>query len=179
MQTKAPEASDLIVHINTSEGVMKAKLFPNEIPEGVTNFIELAKAGNYDGAPFHRIIPGFVIQGGDFTNHNGTGGHAHTGPGTTIADEYHPELSHIRGALSYAKTAAPRSIGSQFFVVHQPSHFLDHPEGGGAAEGYTVFGQVFEGLDVLDKIVATPTDRNDAPKEPVMITGVDVIEPEA
>jgi peptidyl-prolyl cis-trans isomerase B (cyclophilin B) len=174
MQTEAPKAGDLVVNLHTSEGDVKIKLFPKEIPEGVKNFTELAKAGKYDGAPFHRIIAGFMVQGGDFTNHNGTGGHSYKGEGTTIGDEYHPELTHIRGALSYAKTAAPNSIGSQFFIVHQPSNFLDHPEGGGPAEGYTVFGQVYEGLDVVDKMAGVATNRNDAPHEPILITGVDV-----
>ncbi len=176
MQTNAPVAGDLIATIHTSEGVMKFKLFPNEIPEGVKNFTELAKAGKYAGVPFHRIIEGFMVQGGDFTNMNGTGGHSYQGEGTTIGDEYHSDLKHLRGALSYAKTAAPNSIGSQFFIVHQPAHFLDHPEGGGPAEGYTVFGQMIEGESVLDSIATTATNPMDAPLEPILMTGIDIEE---
>ncbi len=178
MQTKLPVSGDTIAIMNTSEGVMKFKLFPHEISEGVKNFVELSKEGNYEGVPFHRIIAGFMIQGGDFTNHNGTGGHSYKGPGTTIGDEYHPELTHIRGALSYAKTSAPKSIGSQFFIVHQPAHFLDHPAKGGPAEGYTVFGQMFEGEKVLDKIASVDTNRNDAPLEPILILGIEIQEVE-
>lgn len=178
LQTSLPAAGETIAIIKTSLGDMKAKFFSNEIPEGSKNFIELAKQGKYKNVPFHRIIEGFVIQGGDFTAFNGTGGHSHKGEGTNIGDEYHDDLTHIRGALSWAKTAAPNSIGSQFFIVHPEggAHFLDHPKGGGPAEGYTVFGQVYEGQEVIDKIVAVPTDRNDAPYDDVTLIDVEITE---
>ena len=173
-QTRAPKKGDTIASIITSKGVMKALIFTDLLGEAATNFVELAKAGLYKSAPFHRVIPDFMIQGGDFTNKNGTGGHAHKGPGSNIADEYHPELKHIRGALSWAKTAAPRSIGSQFFIVHPKAgtEFLDHPAKGGPAEGYTVFGQLFEGFEVLDDIAATKTGRQDKPLEDILIEDV-------
>ena len=176
MQKDLPQKGETIAVMRTNQGTMKFRLFPDLIPEGVKNFTELAKAGKYRGAPFHRIIRDFMIQGGDFTNKNGTGGHSHKGPGTTIGDQYHPDLSHIRGALCYAKTSAPNSIGSQFYIVHpeKGAHMLDHPKNGGPAEGYTVFGQLFEGFEVLDKIATTKTRPGDAPVEPMVIEDVTI-----
>ena len=111
-----------------------------------------------------------------FTNKDGTGGYAAKGPGTTIGDQYHPSLTHIRGALAWAKTARPNSIGSQFYIVHpeKGAHFLDHPSGGGPAEGYSVFGQVYEGVDVLDKIGNVATDPGDRPTSPVTIESITI-----
>lgn len=174
MQTNPPQPGDTIAVMTTNQGVMKFKLFPQLIPEGVRNFTELAKAGKYRGAPFHRIIRDFMVQGGDFTNKNGTGGHAYRGPGSTIGDQYHPDLTHIRGALAYAKTNAPNSIGSQFYIVHpaKGAHFLDHPRDGGPDKGYTVFGQLFEGFEVLDSIATAKTKPGDSPVEPMIIEEV-------
>ncbi len=176
MQKEAPKAGDTLATIKTNRGTMVFKLFAAEIPEGVKNFVELANAGKYSDVPFHRVIKDFMIQGGDFTNKNGTGGHSYKGPGTNIGDEYHPDLKHIRGALAYAKTNRPNSIGSQFFVVHPTdgAHFLDHPKKGGPAEGYTVFGQMVEGWDVLDAIAAVKKDAGDRPHEPQLIETVTI-----
>jgi len=176
MQTRAPKTGDTVATILTSKGDMKALIFTDVLGEAATNFVELAKAGLYKGAPFHRVIPNFMIQGGDFTNKNGTGGHASKGTGSKIGDEYHPELKHIRGALSWAKTAAPRSIGSQFFIVHPQdgAGFLDHPKNGGPAEGYTVFGQLVDGFDVLDAIATTKTGRQDCPVEEILINDIQI-----
>lgn len=176
MQTEKPKAGDTIAVIKTNQGTMKAVLFTKIVPESAQNFIDLAKQGKYSNVPFHRIIKGFMIQGGDFTNKNGTGGHSAKGPGTTVGDQYSANLTHIRGALSWAKTSAPNSIGSQFFVVHPENgaHFLDHPAGGGPAEGYSVFGQLFEGFDVLDKIATTKTQPGDKPVEPMTIESVTI-----
>lgn len=173
-QLDRPKSGETIAIIKTNRGEMSARLFPEIVGEAATNFIELARQGKYDGAPFHRIIKGFMIQGGDFTRKNGTGGHAAQGPGTTIGDKYDPRLSHQRGALSWAKTMMPHSIGSQFFIVHpsEGTHFLDHPENGGLAEGYSVFGQLFDGFDVLDDIAGVQTDRNDRPYDDVTIESV-------
>ncbi|MBO7501121.1 MAG: peptidylprolyl isomerase [Fibrobacterales bacterium] len=175
-QTDKPAAGEEIAVIKTNFGTMRFRLFPDLVPECVSNFVELAKAGKYDGAPFHRIIAGFMIQGGDFTRRNGTGGHAAKGPGSTIGDQYHKDLTHVRGALSYAKTMMPHSIGSQFFIVHpeEGTHFLDHPANGGPADGYSVFGQLFDGFDVLDAIAAVDTDRNDAPLKDVLMETVTI-----
>lgn len=176
MQTEKPKPGDTIALIATNMGQMRFKLFTDLIPEGTKNFIELARTGKYRGAPFHRIIKDFMIQGGDFEKGNGTGGHSYKGPGTTIGDEYHPDLKHVRGALSYAKTSRPNSIGSQFFIVHpqKGAHFLDHPQGGGPAEGYTVFGQMYQGFEVLDAIAGVKTGPGDRPLEPVTIENVTI-----
>ena len=175
-QLDMPQSGETIAIIQTNQGEMRARLFPEIVGECATNFVELAKQGKYDGAPFHRIIKGFMIQGGDFNRKNGTGGHAAKGPGSTIGDKYDSRLSHVRGALSWAKTMMPHSIGSQFFIVHpaEGTHFLDHPANGGPAEGYSVFGQLFEGFDVLDKIAEARTDRNGRPDEDVIIEKVTI-----
>lgn len=176
MQKDAPKAGDAKATIRTNRGDMVVRLFPELVPGLVENFVELAKAGSYENVPFHRVISRFMVQGGDFTNKNGTGGHSHKGPGTQIGDQYHDDLKHIRGALSYAKTSRPNSIGSQFFIVHPEdgAHFLDHPKNGGPAEGYSVFGQVVEGFDVLDAIAAAKTDSGDRPYEDQTILGIDI-----
>ena len=176
VQTDKPKAGETIAVIKTNQGTMKARLFTDAVPESAQNFIELAKQGKYTNVPFHRVIKDFMIQGGDFTNKDGTGGHSAKGPNTTISDQYHDDLTHIRGALSWAKTARPNSIGSQFYIVHpaKGAHFLDHPKNGGPAEGYSVFGQVYEGQDVIDKIANTPTGAQDKPKEPMTIESVTI-----
>ena len=117
-----------------------------------------------------------MIQGGDFTRRNGTGGHAAQTPNSTIGDKYDERLTHLRGALSWAKTMMPHSIGSQFFIVHpaEGTHFLDHPAKGGPAEGYSVFGQLFDGFDVLDDIASVRTDGQDYPYEDVLIESVTI-----
>lgn len=175
-QTNAPSQGEKIVVMNTNRGQMKFRLFEDLVPGAVKNFTSLIEQGLYKDVPFHRVIKDFMIQGGDFTNKNGTGGHAADGPGSHIGDEYHPELKHVRGALAYAKTSMPNSIGSQFYVVHPEAgtHFLDHPEGGGPADGYTVFGQLFDGFDVLDNIATTATDGQDGPLEPQIIESIEL-----
>lgn len=175
-QTDAPQPGETAAIIKTNLGEMYIRLFPEIVGEAAENFIELAKQGKYEGAPFHRVIKDFMIQGGDFTRKNGTGGHSAKGPGTTIGDKYDPRLTHIRGAVSWAKTSLPHSIGSQFFIVHPEdgAHFLDHPEGGKEDEGYTVFGQLFAGFDTLDKIAKVKTDGRDRPREDVIIESVTV-----
>jgi peptidyl-prolyl cis-trans isomerase B (cyclophilin B) len=173
-QLDKAQSGETIAIIKTNHGEMHARLFPEIVGESAENFIKLAQQGKYDNVPFHRIIKGFMIQGGDFTNRNGTGGHAAKGPGCNIGDCYDARLTHLRGALSWAKTSLPNSIGSQFFIVHpeEGTHFLDHPANGGAAEGYSVFGQLFDGFDVLDAIASVKTDRNDRPHEDVLIESV-------
>ncbi|MDR1759845.1 MAG: peptidylprolyl isomerase [Fibrobacter sp.] len=175
-QLGQPASGETIAVIKTNHGEMRARLFSDIVGEGATNFIELAEQGKYKDVPFHRVIKGFMIQGGDFTNKNGTGGHSAKGPKTTIGDRYDSKLSHLRGALSWAKTAMPNSIGSQFFIVHpeEGTHFLDHPQGGGPAEGYSVFGQLFDGFDVLDSIAGVKTDGRDRPFDDVIIEDVTI-----
>ena len=163
-QLDKPQAGETIAIMKTNHGTMKLRLFEDRVGECATNFIELAKQGKYDGAPFHRIIKDFMIQGGDFTRRNGTGGHSAKGPGTTIGDKYDPCLTHMRGALSWAKTAMPNYV-----------HFLDHDQvGPGPADGYSVFGQLYEGFEVLDEIANVKTDRRDAPYDEVLIESVTI-----
>ena len=175
-QTDEPQSGETIAVIVTNRGLMKLRLFPEIVGAAAENFIELARQGKYDGAPFHRVIKDFMIQGGDFTNKNGTGGHAAQGEDSTISDVYDPRLTHIHGALSWAKTAAPNSIGSQFFIVHgkDGAHFLDHPADGHEHQGYTVFGQLYEGFETLDNIATVKTDSRDRPKEDIIIRSISI-----
>ena len=175
-QLDLPQSGETIATITTNLGEMKCRIFDDRVPEVARNFIELANQGKYNGSPFHRIIKGFMIQGGDFTNRNGTGGHAAQGPDSRINDQYDSELSHVRGALSWAKTCMPCSIGSQFFIVHGDSnHFLDHDKvGKGPNDGSSVFGQLYDGFDVLDAIANVETDRMDRPTQDVIIESVTI-----
>ena len=128
-----------IATIVTVKGTIKAKLYPEEAPNTVANFISLVRKGFYNGLNFHRVDPGFVIQGGSLD------GKGFGGPGYTIADEKNKTLRHNRGALAMAKTSAPDSANSQFYIViDKPAPHLDG--------GYTVFGQVISGQDVAEKI---------------------------
>ena len=145
------------VIIETNHGKISFNLLPDIAPETVRNFTKLASSGFYDGTLFHRVIPGFMIQGGDPNSKQpdksnwGTGG-----PGYTINAEFNPR-SHLRGIVSMARSTDPNSAGSQFFIVTTDSTFLDGE--------YTVFGEVIEGMDVADKIVNLPKDANDCPLE--------------
>lgn len=154
------------VHIETNHGNISFKLLPELAPETVRNFEKLAKDGFYDGTLFHRIIPGFMIQGGD---PNTKGGDKSTwgtgGPGYTIKAEF-SSRSHLRGIVSMARAMDPDSAGSQFFIVTSDSTFLD--------KQYTVFGEVIEGMDVADKIVNLPRDNNDCPLQEVKMLHVTV-----
>ena len=141
--------------VNTNLGNIEFELLSDIAPETVRNFIKLAKSGFYDGTLFHRVIPKFMIQGGDPNtkesdkNTWGTGG-----PGYNIKAEF-SSRSHLRGIVSMARSSDPDSAGSQFFIVTSDSTFLDRE--------YTVFGQVLIGMEVADKIVNLPRDGNDCP----------------
>lgn len=166
MQTEMPKAGEKIAIITTNKGVLKAKLFAEKAPETVKNFEELAKEDKYDGTIFHRIIKDFMIQGGDFENSNGTGGHSYKGPGTSIDDEFDPELRHLKGALSMANSG-PNTNGSQFFIVQAESTpWLDGK--------HSVFGQVYEGLELVDEIAGVETGVRDQPVEDVVIEDIEV-----
>ena len=141
--------------VNTNLGNIQFELLSDVAPETVRNFIKLAKSGFYDGTLFHRVIPKFMIQGGDPNTKEsdkstwGTGG-----PGYNIKAEFNSR-SHLRGIVSMARSSDPDSAGSQFFIVTSDSTFLDRE--------YTVFGQVVDGMEVADKIVNLPRDGNDCP----------------
>ena len=143
--------------VNTNLGNIQFELLSDIAPETVRNFIKLAKSGFYDGTLFHRVIPKFMIQGGDPNTKEadkstwGTGG-----PGYNIKAEF-SSRSHLRGIVSMARSSDPDSAGSQFFIVTSDSTFLD--------KQYTVFGEVTEGMEVADKIVNLPRDGNDCPKQ--------------
>lgn len=149
--------SDTKAVIETKFGSINIKFFPEVAPNHVKNFIDLAKKGFYDGTIFHRVIPGFMIQGGDpnSINHDKSK-HGMGGPGYTIKAEFN-DKSHKRGILSMARAAHPDSAGSQFFICVADSPFLDRQ--------YTVFGEVVSGMDVADKIVSQPRDARDNPLE--------------
>ena len=157
-------------------GVMKAELYPEVAPNTVNNFISLVSKGFYDGTIFHRVIPGFMIQGGD-PNGTGTGGPDYSIKGEFSQNGFKNDLLHDRGVLSMARTMAPNSAGSQFFVMVERAPHLD-----GA---YAAFGKVIEGMEVADAIVAAKRNYNDRPLEDqrmktvtVDTFGVDYPEPE-
>lgn len=134
--------------------VMKAELYPEIAPKTVENFIKLVKEGFYDGLIFHRVIPGFMIQGG-CPDGNGMGGPGYSITGEFAQNGFKNPLKHTRGVLSMARAMDPNSAGSQFFIMHDDAPHLDG--------SYAAFGKVVEGLDVVDEIAAQPTDYNDRP----------------
>ncbi len=143
--------------IETKFGTIELKFFPEVAPNHVNNFIELAKKGFYDGTTFHRVIPGFMIQGGDPNSKNpDKSRHGLGGPGYTVKAEFN-EKPHKRGTLSMARAANPDSAGSQFFICVADAPFLDRK--------YSVFGEVVSGMEVADKIVSQPRDKMDNPNE--------------
>ena len=143
--------------ISTKFGDITLEFFPETAPNHVTNFIKLASTGFYDGCIFHRVIPGFMIQGGDpHSKEEDKSMHGMGGPGYNIDAEFN-DIKHERGILSMARSRNPNSAGSQFFIVVEDSLFLDNQ--------YTVFGKVIDGMDVADKIVAVSRDVNDNPDE--------------
>ena len=157
-------------------GVIKAELYPEIAPNTVNNFISLIKKGYYDGIIFHRVIPGFMIQGGDPLG-KGTGGPGYCIKGEFAANGFQNDLRHTAGVLSMARTMAPNSAGSQFFIMHEDAPHLDHQ--------YAAFGKVTEGMDVVDAIANTRRDFNDKPrveqkmkKVTIETFGVDYPEPE-
>jgi peptidyl-prolyl cis-trans isomerase B (cyclophilin B) len=152
--------------IETNLGIIVFKLLPDLAPETVRNFEKLARDGFYNGTLFHRVIPGFMIQGGDPNTKSGNKNTWGTGgPGHTIKAEF-SSRSHHRGIVSMARAQDPNSAGSQFFIVTTDSTFLDRQ--------YTVFGEVIEGMDVTDKIVNLQRDGNDCPLEEAKMLHVKV-----
>ncbi|HZK09470.1 MAG TPA: peptidylprolyl isomerase [Clostridia bacterium] len=146
---------------------MILELYPEMAPKTVDNFIHLVEKGFYDGLGFHRIIPGFMIQGG-CPDGTGMGGPGYAIPGEFKSNGFDNPLKHDRGVLSMARSMMPDSAGSQFFIMHKNSPHLDGD--------YAGFGRVIEGLEVLDKIASTPTGAQDKPLEPVVIERIDIIE---
>lgn len=155
-----------IITITMENGdVMKAELYPEIAPNTVNNFISLVKKGFYDGRIFHRVIPGFMIQGG-CPDGTGMGGPGYSIKGEFAQNGFTNDLKHTPGVLSMARAMHPDSAGSQFFIMHKTSPHLD-----GA---YAAFGKVTEGLEVVDKIANTPTDFRDRPLEEQVIVSITV-----
>jgi peptidyl-prolyl cis-trans isomerase B (cyclophilin B) len=162
-EMKIDPAKTYVATIDTDAGKMVAELYPKIAPQTVNSFVFLAREGFYEGTIFHRVIPGFMIQGGDPT---GTGG---GGPGYSLKAEFN-DTKHDRGVLSMARTEDPDSAGSQFFVMHARAPHLDNK--------YTAFGKVVKGAEVIDKIVNAPKDENDRPEKPVKIRKITIEEKE-
>jgi peptidyl-prolyl cis-trans isomerase B (cyclophilin B) len=145
--------------IETRHGEIEIEFLPEKAPGHVKNFTDLARKGFYDGTTFHRVIPGFMIQGGDPNTKDRNAGrdrHGTGGPGYTIKAEFN-DVPHSRGVVSMARAQDPNSAGSQFFIVVKDSNFLDRQ--------YTAFGRVVRGIEVADKIVSEARDARDNPKE--------------
>jgi peptidyl-prolyl cis-trans isomerase B (cyclophilin B) len=154
-------------------GEIQLRFFPDVAPGHVKNFIELAEKGFYDGTHFHRVIPGFMIQGGDpnskgpdRTTH-GTGSYMENGKPRYVKAEF-SDKPHVRGTVSMARASSPDSASCQFFICVADARFLD--------KQYSVFGEAISGMDVADKIVATPRDPNDNPLTDVVITKIELSE---
>jgi peptidyl-prolyl cis-trans isomerase B (cyclophilin B) len=171
-QTKAtmstPTNINEVAVITTTEGEMVIEFWPEVAPKTVENFKTLAKKGFYDGTCFHRVIKGFMIQGGDPLTKDpskeamwGTGG-----PGYSIKAEFN-DRSHVRGVISMARSQDPDSAGSQFFICHGNPTFLDHQ--------YTAFGKLIKGDDVLEKIATTPTHPQDRPDKRMGVISIKIV----
>lgn len=165
----------ITIEMNTGD-VMKLELYPEMAPNTVNNFISLTKKGYYDGLTFHRVIEGFMIQGGDPSG-NGTGGPGYSIKGEFAQNDFDNPLQHSAGVISMARAQHPDSAGSQFFIMHKNAPHLD-----GA---YAAFGKITEGMDIVDKIATCETDWSDMPLSPVTMKkvtvetfGIDYEEPE-
>ncbi|MBQ7045792.1 MAG: peptidylprolyl isomerase [Clostridia bacterium] len=195
LQTAPVKAGDITAIMNTNQGTIKIKLFPQQTPKTCENFITHAKNGYYNGLKFHRVIKDFMIQGGDPAG-NGTGGQSIWGG--SFQDEFSVDLHNLRGALSMANSG-PNTNGSQFFIVQAstcPEQMLDqmeqlvdrgfprdiiddYKELGGTPWldfRHTVFGQVYEGMDIVDKIANVKTGANDMPVDDVLIESIEIKE---
>lgn len=188
--TAEVQGNERLVEMVTSMGSIKIKLFPEQAPKAVENFIKHSEDGYYEGVIFHRVIEGFMIQGGD---PDGTGMGGESIYGAPFEDEFSRELFNIRGALSMANAGAGTN-GSQFFIVQNkeldpslpeqmknagyPEKVIKAYENGGTPHldgKHTVFGQVVEGMDVVDKIATTPTAAQDKPEKDVVIEKINVL----
>lgn len=159
-------AQNPIVTFTMADGsVIKAELYPEIAPVSVNNFISLIRKNFYDGLIFHRVIRGFMIQGGD-PNGTGTGGPGYSIPGEFAINGFENNLKHTEGVLSMARSMHPDSAGSQFFIMHKTSPHLDGQ--------YAAFGKVIEGMDVVNKIAGTATDYSDRPLEDQVMQRVTV-----
>lgn len=157
---KNPKDNMTVATIETNKGTIKIELFTDEAPKTTQNFINLANKGFYNGVIFHRVIPGFMIQGGDPTG-TGTGG-----PGYKIEDEFSQNLKHNKAGILSMANAGPNTGGSQFFITLAPTPWLDGK--------HAVFGQVIEGMDVVNEIANVKRDSNDKPIENITIIKITI-----
>ncbi len=165
--SRAEDAKEIAV-IKTNKGEMTVEFWPEVAPKTVENFKKLAKDGFYDGTAFHRVIKGFMIQGGDpLTKDDSKAARWGTGdPGYKIKAEF-SDRKHVRGVLSMARSNDPDSAGSQFYICHGDPDFLNGK--------YTVFGKLIKGDDVLEKIATSPTGPNDRPTEKIVVESVKIV----
>ncbi len=166
LRGKAMEEQNPIVTFTMEDGkIMKAELYPEIAPNTVNNFISLIQKGFYDGLIFHRIISGFMIQGGD-PNGTGMGGPGYSIKGEFKRNGFKNDLKHTKGVLSMARSGNPNSAGSQFFIMHENAPHLDGD--------YAAFGKLIEGEDTLNDIACVPTDWEDRPQKPPVMKSVTV-----
>ena len=159
-------AKNPIVTIKMADGgVMKLELYPDIAPKTVENFVSLVQKNFYDGLIFHRVIKGFMIQGGD-PEGTGMGGPGYSIPGEFSSNGFENNLKHTEGVISMARSMDPDSAGSQFFIMHKNSPHLDG--------SYAAFGKIIEGMDVVNKIATTKTDWDDRPLEEQVMESVTV-----
>lgn len=154
-----------LVTMKTSHGTVEIELYPDVAPNTVNNFISLVQKGFYDGTTFHRIIPKFMIQGGD-PKGNGSGGPGYSIRGEFTSNRFKNDLKHTRGVVSMARTVNPNSAGSQFFIMVDDAPYLDGE--------YAAFGRVTSGMEEVDRIVAVPRDYDDKPLQEEKIESVTV-----
>jgi peptidyl-prolyl cis-trans isomerase B (cyclophilin B) len=159
------EKNPIVTIVMNDGDVMKLELYPEVAENTVNNFISLVNKGFYDGLTFHRIISGFMIQGGD-PDGTGTGGPGYSIPGEFSLNGYDNSLSHDPGVISMARSQHPDSAGSQFFIMHKKASHLDG--------SYAAFGKIIEGMDVVDKLAEVATDWSDMPLTPVIMEKVTV-----
>ena len=156
-------SNPIVTFTMESGDVMKAELYPEIAPASVNNFVNLVQKGFYDGLIFHRVIAGFMIQGGD-PEGTGMGGPGYCIKGEFASNGFKNDLKHTRGVLSMARSMRPDSAGSQFFIMHKDAPHLDG--------GYAAFGKVVDGMDVVDEIAETEVDWNDKPTTPQVMKRV-------
>ena len=155
----------IVTFVMESGDTFKAELYPDIAPQSVNNFISLISKGFYNGLIFHRVIPGFMIQGGD-PEGTGMGGPGYSIKGEFSSNGFKNDLKHTKGVLSMARSMMPDSAGSQFFIMHETSPHLDGQ--------YAAFGKITDGQDVVDAIAVTDTDYNDRPRTPQVMKTVTV-----
>jgi cyclophilin family peptidyl-prolyl cis-trans isomerase len=163
-ETKPMDYANKVAELHTTAGEIDIRFFPDKAPNHVKNFIDLAESGFYNGIKFHRIIPGFMIQGGDPNTKTGAPDTWGTGGSPNKLKAEFNDIKHVRGIVSMARTADPNSASSQFFIMVAPAPSLDGQ--------YTAFGKVIRGMEVADKIVNAPRDANDRPTNPTTIERV-------